>query len=183
MYEKAMIEQRQEIEMIQRDLRSKNLIIAGVPEVGVPWKVTVGSDSNITVFENIDLDDGKILHLFSSLVPGMDASSVSDIRRLGQQVDGRPRLPLVKMNSFEMKRRILAETKKLKGLKELGDIYINQDLPPMTRRENQRLRKVMKDKRLIEPQSDIVIRKGKLLVNEVQIDEFDLRNQIFRNSF
>ena len=41
----------------------------------------------------------------------------------------------------------------------------------------------MKDKRLVEPQSDIVIRKGKLLVNEMQMDEFDLRNQIFRNSF
>ena len=67
----------------------------------------------------------------------------------------------------------------------LKKVFLNNDDPPTTRREKDRLYKKMKELRELEDRNNPVntyqIKEGKLLKNGVDcIDEFNLCNQLFQ---
>ena len=70
-------------------------------------------------------------------------------------------------------------------LKDLGSghplpkVFINNDDPPLTHKENTRLRSKAYNLRKENPESNVLIKEGILYHNTVQIDKFDLSNQIF----
>ena len=62
-----------------------------------------------------------------------------------------------------------------------GQIYLSHDETPYQRKENARLRNIRntlreEDK---EKKKNIIIRKGKVLVDDVEVDRFDITNQLF----
>ena len=59
-------------------------------------------------------------------------------------------------------------------------LFINYDESPMTRRENARLREKRRSLIRKNPRSSAVLRKGKLYVDDAQIDEFNVVNQYFQ---
>ena len=66
----------------------------------------------------------------------------------------------------------------------LKKVFLNNDDPPTTRKEKDRLYKKMKELREVEdrnnPQNTYQIKEGKLLKNGTEcIDEFNLCNQLF----
>ena len=62
---------------------------------------------------------------------------------------------------------------------EEDKIYFSYDEPLLTRRENARLRKVKKDLSEQNPGSNVQLTKGKLLLNNIERDSFNLKNQVF----
>ena len=75
--------------------------------------------------------------------------------------------------------------KKKTSLNKLTDdhplkmVYIKNDQPPLTNKENNRLRAKARDIRIANPNDTVKIDKGKLYHNDTLIDEFNLANQIF----
>ena len=68
----------------------------------------------------------------------------------------------------------------------LRKIWIKNDDPPLTRKENERLQNKVKELRETEtvvpgeePANRYYIKKGKLFQNDDIIDEFNLNNQLF----
>ena len=94
---------------------------------------------------------------------------------------------LVELDSVETKHKVLKNGKKLKdwnvgkdaclGLKA---IFINIDETPLTRKENARLRKERNRLRALEENQgkQIFITKGKLKVENVVHDVFNIENQL-----
>ena len=94
---------------------------------------------------------------------------------------------LVEFKTVDMKRNVLRNSKKLKDWKDgknssLGvkNIYINFDETPLTRNENARLHKERNRLRDLEENANkrIFISKGKLKIDDVIHDEFNIENQL-----
>ena len=97
---------------------------------------------------------------------------------------------MVQFKSTKAKFDVLSHAKDIKGWNEdksviLGnrEIFINQDESPLTRKENHRLRMERNRLRKLDENRDkkIVIYKGKLKVDEVIQDEFNIDNQLLLN--
>ena len=58
-------------------------------------------------------------------------------------------------------------------------VYVKNDETKLSRSENYRLRKKAKELREEFPNDVVKIEKGVLKRNDVQVDKFDLNNQIF----
>ena len=85
--------------------------------------------------------------------------------------------------------KIFKGCKKFKNLDRdsyLRKIFIKNDDPPLTRQENDRLHKKMKELRELEedenPENRYYIKSGKLYKNgdDQYIDSFNLNNQLFQ---
>ena len=61
----------------------------------------------------------------------------------------------------------------------LKKVFIKNDEPPMTHKENVRLRTKAYNLRQQNPDSNVTITKGVLFQDEIKIDEFNINNQIF----
>ena len=88
----------------------------------------------------------------------------------------------ISMKDVTTKRSILKNTRKIKALPDthfMKKVFIKSDQPPLTRKENDRLRKKARDLRSQHPGSMVSIQKGTLYKDNVKVDYFDLDNQIF----
>ena len=179
-YERQIVNQQLELEKIHREVKSKNLIINGLPEEDVPWHLTDQRGSQSVIWS----DDEKALYMFQRIGIDVAYKDVVNVQRIGRQKQSnRPRPLIITMNTIVMKNNILYQSYNLKRIERFKNIFINHDLPPMTRRENQRLRDHMKLLRGERPGSNVILKKGILLVDGREVDKFDVRNQIFRNRF
>ena len=61
----------------------------------------------------------------------------------------------------------------------LKKVFIKNDEPPLTRKENVRLRVKKYNLRQENRDSEVIIKKGVLYKDNVKIDNFDINNQIF----
>ena len=82
-------------------------------------------------------------------------------------------------NSREKKKSLLEKAKTLKEDEIFKTTFIKADLPPMTRKENYRLRCKKRELSQQHPDDEIKIVKGVLYHNMVQCDKFSLSNQLF----
>ena len=100
--------------------------------------------------------------------------------------DGLPRHScLLGFKDPDAKKNVLSNSKKLNGLEE-GDpmrrVFIKNEQTPLTRKENTRLYNEFK--KLVETHKDdqdmnVKLERGKLFLNDQQVDEFSLANQLF----
>ena len=91
-----------------------------------------------------------------------------------------------RLYSIIFKSNIFKGCAKFKTLNQenyLRKVFLKNDDPPLTRKENERLGAKMKQMREDEdpdhPQNKYYIKKGKLYKNDEEIDEFNLNNQLF----
>lgn len=176
--EELVVKQQIQIENLERENRAKNIIVSGIPE----GDLRVVDENGITTTIKDDLN--KVLHVLTLTGPAFSPDKLKKVQRLGKLKSGqdqtqRPRLLKVKMDSVDSLYPILASTKDFRNRPELKGIYINQDRPPLTRKEDKRLRDALRAKRAEFPNSKIFIKSGKLFVDNTAVDQHDLRNQLF----
>lgn len=89
----------------------------------------------------------------------------------------------IKFNDINVKQSFMKKKMTLKSLQDnhpLKRVYINNDEPPLTHKENVRLRSKAYQLRQQEGEgSTILLQKGILSKDGTEIDRFDLSNQLF----
>jgi hypothetical protein len=156
--QKTVLQQQECMERIEANRRDNNLIISGYLE---------------TKPDRLE-DIKEIL----STIAGQEIIP-KRVQRLGTSLNRTtPRQLLVVLADVEKRNAVLVKAKTLKDNIDFKGVYLNADEPPMTRKENARLRKKAYDYRKLHPNSKIYIKKGKLYMNEDVIDNFNLQNQL-----
>ena len=149
------------------------------------WKIGVppeGSD------EEIENDPKAIIqHVLKFVHPGITADDYKILKNFESKPGHTRHSTKILVNNYDVKSRIFQGCKNFRELDPenyLKKVFIKNDDPPMTRRENDRLFKKMKELREAEdrdhPDNKYHIKSGKLFKNgDNCIDQFDLSNQIF----
>lgn len=167
----TIVNQQEFLEQLQRKDLAKNVMVTGIPDgpllldndsIDDPMeKVKVvlrevnnnlnEDDYSIFMFDPFTKDDGSITHSAK-----------------------------VTFTSIDLRKQILANSK---TLKEKGNffksIYCKNDETKLARKENFRLRKKAKELREQFPNDIVKIEKGVLKHRDIQVDKFDLNNQLF----
>ena len=154
-----------------RNVRSENIVIFGVPEKG-----TIESDAGIVATS----DTEKIAFLFRYI--GVDGSTVKSFFRLGKEGD-KPRMLKVTLHSREHVKRVLTKSANLKEY-EAHNIQIRPDKSKSEQREFTRLGK--RKKELLEQndtpddqQPRVKLEKGVLTLDGVEVDRYNPVQSIF----
>lgn len=150
----AIIHQAKRIEAMEVKNRSLNLIIRGIPE-------------NPTVPLIDDIQNN-----FKSNEP----FNIVSCSRIGKLQQNNTRPIKITVSSFDDKIKLSNFARSNLRTKS---IYVNFDEPPLTSRENKRLRDKAKSLKTDNPTKDYKLDKGRLLVDGMELDRFDLKNQIF----
>lgn len=124
-----------------------------------------------------DMETTKVL-LDKVREPDGPNFSILQTKRIGK-VTGRSQLLLVTLENCNDRQKILRNAKGLKNKPGFEKIYINADLPVLTRKENSRLYAAAKQLRNLHPSKSVVLKFGKLTLDDVEVDRFDLENQLF----
>ena len=170
---KVISEQQKYLETIRRDRTKDNVFISGIPN-------SLDIDG-VNTTEN----DKIVSHILSFVEPTIVAGNYRCIKAFAPR-EGLPRHScLIGFNDPDAKKKVISNSKKLNGLED-GDpmrkVYIKNEQTPLTRKENSRLYNEFK--KLQETHKDDVtmnvkLERGKLLLNDQQVDEFSLSNQLF----
>lgn len=101
--------------------------------------------------------------------------------RLGTLKNGTKSRPLkVKFRSENDKLRAIEKSRNLiRSDPQAAKIYVNFDESPLRRLENARLRQAKNDLIKKNPNKNVQIRKGKLFLENVEVDHFDITKQVF----
>ena len=168
---KTIVNQQEFLEQLQRNNLAKNAMITGIPDT----PLIINNNS-------IDEPEEKVKAILNELNPNLRNQDYS-IRVFDSftKHDGSiTRSAKVTFTSIDTKKETLANSK---TLKDKGDffrsIYCKNDETKIARSENYRLRKKAKELRDEFPDDTIKIEKGVLKRNDVQVDKFDLNNQLF----
>lgn len=164
-----IINMQSSLNRIDSDKRITNIMVSGL------------SEKDITDNEKeLKSDTEKVQRLFE--VMGIDAATKSSVptfqmSRIGQPNDSATRLLKVNVKSKEVRDSILEKAKDLKDANELWKrVYVKKDVHIVYAKENQRLnsrRKILKEN---NPNSDIKIVNGKLIMDDHVVD----KNMFFR---
>ena len=169
----VIVKQQEQIERLESERRQMNLIFTNIPEDDV--KV----DDH-----NLQDDMEKLSYLCESIDADFEREDIASCSRIGMRKNGRRRLLLVKYNDMNTRRRILSSQRSLRNnascVSSFGQIYVNKDSSILVRKEEKRLRDVMKDlKSSSDPADRIYIRSGKLYHDSKLVDEIKFANQLF----
>ena len=137
----------QEVE--DRNRRSHNLIVSGIPE---------GEGS---IDERKAADKEKIKKLLGDLDDHWDEDVTEQVHRIGNNTSKGPRLIRVTCGEKSVKRDILQRAKQLRNLPAYTNVYINPDLTIRQREENKRLRNEFKARK--SRGENVMIRNGKVV--------------------
>lgn len=124
------------------ELKSKNLVINGIPETKDENAIT----TVVKFLKNID--------------PNFSAEKLENAYRLGQAGGKGTRSMLVKFKDPIAKQNIMRKKSALKSKKECDKIYCNDDLPDETRKHRQKLRIIAKHANSIGYQNTCVRGNG-----------------------
>ena len=158
---------------LDRNDRRRNVVIFGVPETG----------TDLVVNEEAASSDKDKFDAILNFISAPVHSDISEIFRLGKPTEDKVRPIKAKCSSSAIATTILTEAKKLKDL-ENYTIYIKPDKTKSEVTEYQRL-----GKRKTELEGDypvaegadprVVLEKGVLKVDGVQVDEFKSAQSLF----
>ena len=145
-------------EMKERESRKLNLVVFGLPEVPsdeTEWTNEKKIEADIKEIESIIMDDIGV-----ALSP---RTGVIDARRLGMKKANAPRPLKIIFRDLNTKREVLTNAKKLRSStrKTAQNIFINPDLTPEQRKEDEKLRSEMWTRR--EKGENVIIRRGKII--------------------
>ena len=171
---KTLLEQQQFLEKIRRESSASNVIITGIPKIlkinNTPTEdATAKMEHIISVVDNTITENSyKVLKIF-------------DVK---QYADGAEKQSVkIKFNEISTKQSFMKKKMALKSLNDndpLKKVFINNDEPPLTHKENVRLRsKAYELRQQADDRSTIVLQKGVLTKDGTEIDRFDLSNQLF----
>ena len=169
---KTSLEQQQYLEKLRRENSSCNVIITGIPKTilindAQTEDATAKMQHIVTLVDNtITSDDYKVLKIFE-LKQYAGGSEKQSIKIRFTDIN--------KKQSFMKKKMVL---KSLQNDHPLKKVYINNDDPPLTHKENVRLRSKAYELRQ-KGEGTILLQKGVLTKDGVQVDRFDLSNQLF----
>ena len=132
------------------------------------------------------LEESKeiIQFIFSNLQPNITPDKYVILKDFDTKVGYTRHSMLIKFKELTTKKDLMGKCKELKN-KEDGDpmkyVYINHDQPPLTKKENDRLRKKFRDLRDANSNTGtkVELKAGKVFVADEIVDEFSLSNQIF----
>ena len=164
-----IINMQTSLNRIDSDKRITNIMVAGLSENQV-----VDNDNEL------NNDAEKVKRLLN--VMGMDAATLElsttfELARIGQENDSMTRLLKVNVKSKATRDKILEKAKELKDKNEpWKKVYVKKDVHFVYAKENQRLNNRRKELREQNPNSDVKIQNGKLLINDQTVD----RNMFFR---
>ena len=185
--EAVIINQQRDFDKLNSELRQNNVIITGIPD-GYKWiskssgMIDDESASDVTLENN----DEKLSHVFELIGLPDVVDDVKCRKRLGknrESGDGSSTRPLVvTFDTKETRDKVLRQSSTLRKFNLMRNVHINPDLPKLTRMENKRLRTVRYNTRKENPNASVYIRSGKVIMDGKVIDEFDLKNQLFRSS-
>ncbi len=168
---KTMVNQQEFLEQLQRNNLAKNAMITGIP-----------NDPLILDDNPVDDPEEKAKAILKELNPNLRDQDYS-IRVFDPftRHDGTiTHSAKVTFHSIDKKKQTLANSKTLKDKGNFfRSVYCKNDETKIARSENYRLRKKAKELRSEFPNDTIKIEKGVLKRNDVQVDKFDLNNQLF----
>ena len=170
---KVISEQQKFLETVRRDRSKNNLFMSGIP-----------NSFEIDGVETTD-NDKIVKHILSFVHPTIAAENYKCIKTFEPR-DGLPRHScLLGFQDADAKKNVLSNSRKLNGLDEsdpMRRVFIKNEQTPLTRKENTRLYNEFK--KLEETHKDngdmnVKLERGKLFLNDQQVDEFSLVNQLF----
>ena len=169
----VIVKQQLQVEHLEAERRKRNLIFANVPEDDV-------NVDNIT----LQTDEQKVSHLCGRITDDFNNGDILSCSRIGTRKAGQKRLLLVKFNDMDVRRKILTSQRALRDDESFslrfGRVYVNKDASTLVRKEEKRLRDVMKElKASSGPARKIYIKAGKLYCDSELIDEINIGNQLF----
>ena len=159
----VILEQQKYLEVIRRRELANVVTVTGIPKEAV--KIG-GTDCDTT--------EDKLKEILRFIGCGDCQYEIIPTN----QVPDRNIFAKLKIRNQKNVEAILDNAKKLKDLKPI-EIFINRDQPYHSRKENNRLRKKKFDLVQQHGKENIKIAKGKLLHNDIVVDQFDLSNQLF----
>ena len=168
---KTIVNQQEFLEQLQRNNLAKNAMVTGIP-----------NDPLIVGNNSVDDPKEKVIAILNELNPNLNEHEYSiymfdPFTRHDGTITHSAK---VTFHSIDIKKQTLANSKTLKDKGNFfRSIYCKNDETKIARSENYRLRKKAKELREEFPDDTIKIEKGVLKRNNVQVDKFDLNNQLF----
>ena len=161
------------IEKHEQKLRARNVIIHNIPE-GV---ISVDGD-------RIRSDIEKVNVLCRSAEIDVGRFDLTSVSRIGRSISDKARPLLVTVSKPDCKFSFLNARRKVTNDPHITDIFkdrifINPDSSPLVRKEERRLRMKLKALKNDNPNSKGFIKGGNLFVDDVVVDQVDVRNQLF----
>ena len=155
----VVVNMQSSLNAIDAAKRNTNIIISGLSEQNI----------ECTNGETLTRDDDKVRCLFDEMgVPADTTDEFEDleISRIGERKGNATRLVKVNLKSKSKRDGVLEKSSTLKQKHApWNKIYVKKDLHPVYTRENQRLHKKMKDLRSKNPEKEVKIVKGVLMVD------------------
>lgn len=145
------------IEKLDNHNRRKTAIINGVPETS---------------------DTDHVLKILSDTCSAEIDSSFKPVR-LGKPRPNKARPIKVKFTSeVSKKKAVLADRKIFHNIPALKNVYVNFDEGHLTSKESNRLRDAKRKLQQSNPGKTVRIVKKRLLLDNVEVDRFDIKNQL-----
>lgn len=152
--------------------RLSNLILTGIPE-----------DTIQTSSVTLATDNDKIESLCETVIDDFDyQSSILSCTRVGYKKPNKTRPLKVTFGRMQARNSLLYDQKSFRENSSSWHckVYVNKDLPYLTRMEEKRLRNRLKDEKgNLLPSETLSLKRGKLSKNSTVIDQFDIGNQLF----
>ena len=180
---KVLSEQQRFLERTRREETKNNLFISGIPNAVKPnFLDTAEMEDENAVTNHVDI----IHHVLNFVKPNIQKEDYKILFNFDAKETHTRHSAKIRVENFDTKMDIFKGCAKFKSLGEtnyLRKIFIKNDDPPLTRKENERLQFKMKELRGLEdpndPQNRYYIMKGSLYKNNEVIDDFNLNNQLF----
>ena len=159
----------------RREITSRmQLYVTGIPKTIVTYESSLESIVDKTVY---------ILKSVSNTISqdSYDMVNVFPVRKNREGIETQS--VKVKFHEIKDKKELMENKSELMHLDDdnpLKSIFIKNDEPPMTYKENSRLRSKKYKLKTENPNKTYTIKKGVLYEGEIEIDKFNLRNQIFQ---
>ena len=164
---KVILNQQVFMENTHKRELMRNVIITGIPNA--PMEIAEASYGNSE--EKIALILSEIDENICSNMYSMHAFPAAENRET--------HVCRVTFDNVNIKMAVINNAKKLKSKPGFERIYVKWDEPKLTRKENLRLWKKMKEIKTNHPDDSVELKHGIIRHNNVECDKFSLMNQIF----
>lgn len=158
--EKMMEEMQTKLEDIERERRSKNIVVFNLIE-----------SEEEEARKRYEEDEELCKNLIKEEL-GLKEVTIGKVIRLGRKIEGKTRPLLVKLDSGDSRILVLQNARRLRHSVRFQRVYINKDLTVAERNEDKKLREELKEKRSADGEERFIIRRGKVIrINEERRNE------------
>ena len=166
---KGIVNQQSFLEQIQCNNLIKNVMITGIPNNNV----IIGNAHYSDTKEKID----GILRRIDVVLDYDDY----ELRTFEISDERTTHAAKMIFKDIETKTRLMSQAKKLKDNEHFSNVYVRNDETKLARKENYRLWQKARELRSDEANVNAVIKieKGKLIHNDIIVDQYNISNQIF----